>query len=158
MCPRRARAFSPSEGERERSAVPAGFPQKAREVPNPGTGDFRPGRAGAFCRLRRRENCCRAAAGVCKRGYRTPLKTWFPIPPLATPPDLPVCRDSRWSRGQDAGTAMKTTLSSGAVRRRLGLACLRRRASFRAYQCAAAGAVSCVCCDFIFAAEFFVAV
>ena len=37
MCPRRARAFSPSEGERERSAVPAGFPQKAREVPNLGT-------------------------------------------------------------------------------------------------------------------------
>ena len=60
--------------------------------PNPGTGDFRPGRAGAFCRLRRRENCCRAAAGVCKRGYRTPgLTSRFPIPPLATPPDLPVC-------------------------------------------------------------------
>ena len=99
----------PSEGECERSAVPAVLTQEAEIDPNPGTGDFRPGRAGAFfaafggggVRTLRRagENCCRAAAGVCKRGYRTPLKTWFPIPPLATPPDLPVCRDSRWSRG-----------------------------------------------------------
>ena len=55
--------------------------------PFPRGGDFRPRRAGAFfaafggggVRTLRRagENCCRAAAGVCKRGYRTPLKTGF---------------------------------------------------------------------------------
>ena len=48
MCPRWARAFFPSEGERERSAVPAVLTQEAEIDPNPGTGDFRPGRAGAF--------------------------------------------------------------------------------------------------------------
>ena len=89
-----------------------------------------PSAAGSFARCGVRGKCCRAAAGVCKRGYRTPLKTWFPIPPLATPPDLPVCRDSLRSRGYGAGDAIKTALSSGAHCRRLGMACLRRRAWF----------------------------
>ena len=63
---------------------------------------FRPRRAGAFfavfgggefARCGVRGKCCRAEAGVCKRGYRTPgLASRFPIPPLATPLDLPVCR------------------------------------------------------------------
>ena len=48
MCPRWARAFFPSEGECERSAVPAVLTQEAEIDPNPGMGDFRPRRAGAF--------------------------------------------------------------------------------------------------------------
>ena len=44
------------------------------------------------------------------------------IPPLATPPDLPVCRDALRSRGYGAGDAIKTALSSKALLRRMGLA------------------------------------
>ena len=84
----------PSEGECERSAVPAVLTQEAEIDPNPGTGDFRPGRAGAFfatfggggVRTLRRAavellpggSRGRAPPGARgKRGYRTPLKTWF---------------------------------------------------------------------------------
>ena len=39
-----------------------------------------------------------------KRGYRTPgLASRFPIPPLATPPDLPVCRSAEHSRLKRGG-------------------------------------------------------
>ena len=66
--------------------------------PNPGTGDFRPGRAGAFCRLRRRgvrtlrragacrlrrrENCCRAAAGGVQKGVQD-TRTYVPVSAVA---------------------------------------------------------------------------
>ena len=45
------------------SAVPAAVTQEARLTPIPGVGIFALGGRGAFCRLRRREKCCRAAAG-----------------------------------------------------------------------------------------------
>ena len=83
--------------------------------PYPRGGEIRPRRAGPFCRLRRREGRCRTAAGVCKRGYRTPgLTSRFPIPPLATPPDLPVCRDAlRDTRLKSGGTQLRPRYNLG---------------------------------------------
>ena len=98
--PRRASAFfHPSGGACERFRRSCGLDAGGEGCPHPGTGVFAlRGRAPFLPPPGGGENCCRAAARACKKGYRTPLKTGFPIPPLATPPDLPVCRSAEPSR------------------------------------------------------------
>ena len=57
------KVFLPPRERVNGSAVPAAQTQEARLTPIPGVGIFALGGRGAFCRLRRREGCCRAAAG-----------------------------------------------------------------------------------------------
>ena len=57
------KVFLPPRERVNGSAVPAAVTQEARLTPIPGVGIFALGGRGAFCRLRRREKCCRAAAG-----------------------------------------------------------------------------------------------
>ena len=88
MCPRRARAFFPSEGRGGRLRRSCGLDAGGEVDPNPGDGGFSPweGR-GLFCRLRRRgelhaaacgERCCRAAAGALQKGVQD-TRTCVPV-------------------------------------------------------------------------------
>ena len=62
------KVFLPPRERVNGSAVPAAVTQEARLTPIPGVGIFALGGRGAFCRLRRREGCCRAAAGALQKG------------------------------------------------------------------------------------------
>ena len=117
LCPQRARAFFLSEGEREIFRRYCGFPaeggdcalrghapffspresakfsadtaaqtQEARLTPFPGTGEFRPRRASAFLAAFGGGDAPLPGRGA--RGGTRHLR--FLIPPLATPPDLPL--------------------------------------------------------------------
>ena len=84
--PRRASAFSPSEGKREQCADTAAQTQEARLTPFPGTGEFRPRRASAFLAAFGGGDAPLPGRGA--KGGTRHLR--FLIPPLATPPDLPL--------------------------------------------------------------------
>ena len=71
MLPAEGAPFSPSEGERERYADTAAQTQEARLTPFPGTGEFRPRRAGIA-----------AARRQGAKGDRTPR---FPVPSCDSP-------------------------------------------------------------------------
>ena len=72
------KVFLPPRERVNGSAVPAAVTQEARLTPIPGVGIFALGGRGAFCRLRRREGCCRAAAGALQKGVQD-TRTCVPV-------------------------------------------------------------------------------